>query len=151
MAANDFADAIQNALVATAVARAFPTVSYAVSGSGGAQSSDPLVTLLPKTVIAWQDSQNFGEAVRNRRGTHRLERVSWVWILEIKFDRPVSMADYEDAITQVAPRVLRDLSIGVNQQVDLLLDSAEYENPVTQQPSRGTKATYRFTAELTPY
>jgi hypothetical protein len=151
MVATTFADAIQNALVALAVARPFPVLSYAVAATGGAQSTDQSTTLLPATVLAWQDAQNFGEATRNRRDGSLRERVSWSWKLEIKFDRPVSMVEFEDAVLQSTPRVLRDLANGVDQQVNLLLEDAEYENPVTQQPSRGTKATYRFTAELTPY
>jgi hypothetical protein len=151
VAAASFADAIQNALVALAVARPFPRLSYAVQGTGGAQTTTPASTLLPKTVLAWQDASEFDVPALNRRSSRLRERTTWTWFLQLQFDQPVSLVEFEAAVLQSAPRVLRDLSIGVDQQVDLLLQSAEYENPVAQQPSRGTKATYRFTAELTPY
>jgi hypothetical protein len=151
MAAANFADAIQNALVATAVARPFPRISYAVQGTGGAQSTATMTTVLPKTVLAFQAGSDFDISPRQRRDSRRRERVNWTWFLTLQFDSPVSLVEFEDDIMATAPRVVRDPSIGVDQQVDLLLENAEYENPVTQQPSRGTKVTYRFTAQLTPY
>lgn len=151
MAAANFADAVQNALVATATDREFPRLSYAVQGTGGPQTSTPMTTLTPKTVLAWQGSSEFDLSPRQRRDSRRRERVGWTWFLRIQFDSPVSLVEFEDDLMAQAPRVVRDPSIGVDQQVDLLLESAEYENPVAQQPSRGTAATYRFTAQLTPY
>ena len=151
MAAANFADAIQNALVALATNRAFPRLSYAVQGTGGNQTSTPMTTAVPKTVLAWQDGAEFDLPQRSRRGSRLRERAGWTWSLQIQFDVPVSLVEFENDLLAQAPRVTRDLNIGVDQQVDLLLDSAEYENPVAQQPSRGTKATYRFTAQLTPY
>lgn len=151
MAAANFADAVQNVLVATAVARQFPRISYAVQGTGGAQSTNTMTTLLPKTVLAWQGSADFDLPARQRRDTRRRERLTWTWFLQLQFDSPVSLVEFEKDLLAQAPRVLRDPSIGVDQQVDLLLENADYENPVTQQPSRGTKVTYRFEAQLTPY
>lgn len=150
MAAANFADAVQNVLVATAHGRPFPKLSYAVQGTGGPQSTG-MATVTPKTVLAWQAGADFDLSARNRRDPRRRERTTWTWFLQVQFDSPVSLDEFEKDILAEAPRVLRDPSIGVDQQVDLLLENAEYENPVTQQPARGTKVTYRFTAQLTPY
>lgn len=151
MAAANFADAIQNALVATAVARPFPRISYAVQGTGGDQSTATMTTVLPKTVLAYQVGADFDLPANNRRDSRRRERLTWTWELQIQFDSPVSLVEFEKELLAQAPRVLRNPSIGVDQQVDLLLENADYENPVTQQPARGTKVTYRFAAQLTPY
>ena len=157
MAAANFTDAVQNVLVdvamfsAPATPRTFPRISYAVQGTGGAQSTDTMTAIAPKTVLAFQEASDFDLSPRQRRDSRRRERVGWTWLLTLQFDSPVSLVEFENALMAHAPRVVRNASIGVDQQVDLLLDSAEYENPVTQQPSRGTKVTYRFTAQLTPY
>lgn len=150
MAAANVVDAIQNKLVALAVAVPFPKIAYAVAGTGGAQSTDLMTTVVPKTVMAWQESTDFDLPALYRRGVKR-ERSTWVWLLQIHFDVPVSLVEFEKAMLESAIRVPRAPASNVDQQVDLLLTSAEYENPVNQQPARGTRATYRFTAQLTPY
>lgn len=150
MAAN-FADAIQNALVATASSFSFPRVSYAVQATAGAQTTAVMDTVSAKTILAWEAGAEFDLSPRQRRDTRRRERSNWTWFLQIAFDSPVSLVEFENQLLATAPRVTRNPSIGVEQQVDLLVLSAEYETPVTQQPSRGKKVTYRFQAQLTPY
>ncbi len=151
MAATNFEDAIQNALVAAATTfTQFYLKSYAVQGTGGAQTTTT-TAVAPKTVLAWSESSDYDLPARTRRDTRRRERTNWEWALQLQFDVPVSLVEFEKAILATAPRVNRDLSIGVDQQVDLLLIRSENENPVTQQSSRGTKVIYRFQAALTPY
>lgn len=76
--------------------------------------------------------------------------IGWIWRLQLQFNSNVSLAEFERSLLLHVPRISRDATKGFDQQVDLLLEEAEYQNPVTQQQAQGTRVTYRFTAQFTP-
>lgn len=150
MTASSISDAIQNALVALAVNRSFPVVTYAVQAVGGAKSTSQLTTVTPATVIAWQETQLFDEPRLRRRDGRQRERQGATWNLVLQFDRNVSLDEFETDVLASTPVVSRNPSAGVPHQIDLLLTDADYQNPMTQQPAQGSRVTYRFTAVPTP-
>ncbi len=146
----NLSDAIQNLLVSTARNFKFPIVHYRPAPVGSLRCTDPARVASPKSAVAYESQAVFAEPVRNRRNATRRELTGWVWILVVQFDAPVSLEEFHDLLCDSHPVILRDPENGINRQVDLLLDEAEIQTPVQQQPAQGTRVTYRFTAQLSP-
>lgn len=145
----NYGDAIQNRLVGLATGFQFPVVSYTPSPTGAVRVTSTTTTVRPAAAIAWAESALFDEAVNHRRTSDRREVLGWIWRLQVQFNTNVSLEEFERTLLTNIPRIDRALP-DRELQVDLLLEEAEYQNPVTQQPSQGLRVTYRFTARLTP-
>lgn len=145
--AENLGDVIQNKLVDAALAFDFPTVSY--DPDTHRRTTSDSETKKPKSYEAWDSSALWDDAPNYRRGGTPVDRGPWTWFLTIQFSVTVSTEEFERSLATNPPRVLRAES-PFGRQVDLLLREAEYERPSRQQPSAGTKATYRFEAVQTP-
>lgn len=139
----DYEPLIQAALIDRVAATAFPFVSY-VQGrmTIGEQAGTPA------SVVAHAESSEFGQS-RDKR-TFRLDRIDWRWKLELTFKGEVALGQFERSLLESPPRVLRDRDAGRDQQVTLILTGSVYQSPPEGQPAGGTRATYRFNAQLTP-
>lgn len=146
----NYGDAIQNRLVSLATAFSFATVHYRPSNVGQQRCTDTSKGVKPAAAIAWPEAAVFGDPQRHHRTSDRREVVGWIWKLQVQFNANVSLEEFENSLLEHIPRIPRDPSKGLDRQVDLLLEEAEYQNPVTQQQAQGTRVTYRFTAQLTP-
>lgn len=142
----NYGDAIQAALVNAAKAWNFPTVSYTTPGD---LRQTAVGTIKAKTVLAYQVGTLFQVPASNRR-TWKRERGPWTWTLELRFDRPVSLEEFEQSLVESPLRVSRDPANGLLHQVDLLLEESTYQEAVTKQPAMGPRAQLRFTAQTSP-
>lgn len=93
------------------------------------------------------ETASWDRPIKNRQDLLR-ERDEWVWLLQVKFDSEVNTEELEASFEENPPRVVRDTDH--DQQVDLLLVSANYTFPVQNQPAQGLTALYRFDAVKTP-
>lgn len=142
---------IQNALVSRAMAFDFPVYRHSVAVAGGQRTpAAPPTTVRPQTAIAHQEARVFSEPQRLRRTGPRREVETSSWLLVLQFGAAVSTDEFEDTLMVDVPRIARDVAGGRPLQVELLLEDAEYQTPVTQQPAQGTRVTYRFTAQFSP-
>jgi hypothetical protein len=145
----NYGDAIQQRLVSLAAAFEFPMLHYEPSPMGQKRCTQPNC-VRPATAAAWAVSALFGDPVEHRRTSDRREVIGWVWTLQLQFNANVSTEEFEASLLTHIPRIPRDAANGLDRQVDLLLEEAEYQQPVMQQPSQGLRVSYRFTAQLTP-
>lgn len=143
----NYGDAIQQKLVGLATAFQFPVVHYVPATVGAKRCTQPNC-VKAAAVVAFPEGTVFGEPVLNRRSPHRREVIGWTWRLQIQFNANVSTEEFENSLIDSAPVIPRDEDRSL--QVQLELEDAEYQNPVTQQPAQGTRVVYRFTARLTP-
>ncbi len=145
----NYGDAIQQKLVSLVGDFQFKELHYTPAVVGAKRCT---LTNVRKAaaIVAWPESAVFGDPVNHRRTSDRREVIGWVWRLQIQFNAAVSTEEFEAELLTNIPRIPRDPTNGLDRQVDLLLEEAEYQNPVTQQPAQGTRVTYRFTAQLTP-
>lgn len=146
----NYGDAIQNKLVSLASGFSFATLSYRPAAVGQQRCTEATKCVMPAAVVAWPESAVFGDPPLHRRTSDRREVIGWIWRLQIQFNNNVSLEEFEASLLTNIPRIPRDPSKGLDRQVDLLLEEAEYQNPVTQQQAQGTRVTFRFTAQLTP-
>lgn len=146
----NYGDAIQQKLVELAMAFKFPTLTHAKTAVGAKRCTQLAQRVKPAAALAWAESAVFAEPVEHRRTGTRREIIGWVWRLQVQFNGAVSLEEFEKTLLDPYPRVPRDPDNGLDRQVDLLLEEAEYQTPVTQQPAQGTRVVYRFTAQLTP-
>jgi len=144
----NYGDAIQNRLVTLAMAFSFPVYSHQPAAVGAKRCTVEGSCAKPSTVLAWQESTIFGEAVNHRRTSDRREVIGWTWRLDVRFNGVVSLEEFEKSLCDHLPRIPRSATL--DRQIDLLLEDAEYQTPVTQQPAQGTRVLYRFTAQFTP-
>lgn len=139
----DYEPLIQAALVDAVEAAAFPFVTYV---KGRMEIGDTAGR--PTSILAHAESATFGRS-RNKQ-VFRLDRTTWIWTLELSFKGHVALGQFEQRLIESPPRILRDRDAGRDQQVTLLLIGSAYQPPPEGQPAGGMRATYRFTAQLTP-
>lgn len=146
---------IQNALVAAAMAGVFPIVSYDPTthvASTSYVSGDLLAVgswVAPVAALANEINGSFEEA-RLQRRKYQLDRTNWTFQLKLEFNREVVLELFEDSLRVTPPRVLRDPTNGLTNQVTLRLIDVVPTHPIQQESSTGTKAVYRFEARITP-
>lgn len=101
----------------------------------------------PKSILIFQEESGFERSARNRMDP-RLprERVTSTWVVDMAFDKEVSLEALEEALMASPPRIARGAASGVTQQVTLELLGASYVHPVRGQPAQGTRARFRFNA-----
>ncbi len=107
------------------------------------------IELQPAEAIAVAVSSTFGEPLQHRR-TARLERQSWRWQLECRFDEQVSTEEFEKRIIQSYIILARDVDNDLEQVTLKLLSADGPLQPPQQAPSTGTQVTFTFEAELSP-
>lgn len=139
--------AIHDALVEAARDESFPTAVYS-------KERPSLLTEGPVTSAAsieanelkasFQLSDHRGRAVRQ-------ERSDWEWLLVLRFNQEVVLEDFENKLLASPLVILRDPAAGRDAQVRLFLDGVSYEHPPRGGASNGTQASYRFTADLSPF
>jgi len=139
----DYEPLIHAALADAVDAASFPLVEY---NFGRMNILDEAGR--PTSVVVHQETSEFSES-RDKR-TFRLERTGWAWRLELSFKGHASCGAFERSLIESPPRILRDRAAGRDQQVTLILTGSAYQTPPEGQPSSGLRATYRFTAKLTP-
>lgn len=138
--------AIQNALVNAADAGTFPTAVYS-------EARPSLLTEGPSADAASIEANEVRAAfdIDDRYGRSlRQERTAWSWILRLRFEQEVSLEAFETSLLESPITIARDTSDGRPLQVRLLLDASSYEHPPRGGSSNGTKAEYRFEADLCP-
>lgn len=137
--------AVHNALREAVAAGPF----YAVSRDRNTREvSIGVEHIAPASLVLHEVGSQFGPAIRLRT-TNARERRMWRWTVAIRFDREVSLEDFESRVSLSPPRVDRDTDAGLP-QVLLKLVSVDPRHPVNQSPSSGTEATLHFEAELSP-
>ena len=139
-----YAEKIHAALVSAAMAHNFPTITY----PKGVRTCG-IAVVKAKTVLARQDGQLFSTPTSNRR-TFKRERGPWTWILDLRFDKAVSLEAFEDALIESPIRIERDPDKDLPDQFVLLLEEASYQQAVTQQAAMGDRVLYRFIAQTSP-
>lgn len=142
----NYGDLIHAAL-ATAIANySFPRITYPTSK--GPRTTDTMNTVKARTIKIDQRSSSFNVPTRNRQARY-VERSTWIWVVEVNFNDAVSFEEFEDFIAENPPRIPRSDS-GLPRQVDIFLQEAEeYVHPPRKSPSTGSRARWRFVAELT--
>lgn len=94
-------------------------------------------------------SQSIFDFPRLNRSTRILhERTRWEWTAEAWFDREVDLTAFEDALSQAPLRLAREESGGF--EAVIYLEETDQRFPPEQQSASGTRATFRFVAELCP-
>lgn len=145
----NYGDAIHHKLVGLGSAFQFPVVHYVPAPVGAKRCTQPNC-VKASAVVAFPEGTVFGDPVNNRRAPFRREVVGWTWRLLLQFNGAVSTEEFEESLIHSIPVIERNEADGRSLQVQLELEDAEYQNPVTQQPAQGTRVSYRFTARLTP-
>jgi len=142
----NYGDMIHDALRTRVLAGSFPEVTYP---DGKTRATSASVFKLPRTLKIDMRSSTFDTPAQNRQSRY-VERTTWVWVVEVAFDRAVSFEEFERDIAENPPRITRAQS-GLPRQVDIFLEEAEdYVHPPRKSPSTGSRATWRFAAELSP-
>ena len=140
----DYEPLVQAALIDRVKATNFPMAEY-VQGYLTPSQTD---FGMPASITCHAESSTFGVS-RDKR-TYRRDRTTWIWTLELTFKGEVTLGQFEIALIQSPPRVLRDRAAGRDQQVTLDLIGSAYQPPPEGQPAGGMRATFRFNATLTP-
>lgn len=136
--------AIQNALVQYADAATFPTAVYSADRPS-LLSEGPAV---PAASIESNELRADFDVDERRGRKVVLERRAWQWALRLRFDQEVVLEQFETALAESPPIILRDVEDGRPHQVRLMLDDSSYEHPPRGGASNGTKADFRFVAIL---
>lgn len=134
---------VHNKIKLHIAAQRFPVVVFK-SGIRATQTE----TVKARTLLVRPQQTGFLES-RNRGCGGRLQdRNGWIWVAIIHFDRQVDLDTFEDGLLRSPLRIPRDSEL--TQQIDISMLDATYEHPPENQPSHGTRVTYRFQADLTP-
>jgi hypothetical protein len=136
--------AIQNALVQYADAATFPAAVYSTDRPSLLSEGDAVPAA---SIEANELRADFDVDPRQGRKV-ALERRAWQWALRLRFDQEVVLEQFETALAEAPPVVLRDVSDGRPYQVRLMLDDSSYEHPPRGGASNGTKAVFRFVAVI---
>ncbi len=104
----------------------------------------------PRTIKVDQRSSAFVQSIRNRQSRFT-ERSSWTWIADVFFNGAASVEEFEQLVSRNPLRIPRDATDDRPQQVDIFLEELEeITHPPRQGGSTGTRARWRFVAELSP-
>lgn len=137
-----YTERIHEALTSAAEAGVFHPIRF----SGRDLTVDTTVTVAPATALVYEVSSSFG-LPRVQRRDRKQERLAWEWLLVVEFNAAVSCEEFEENLC--ASPILVPRSEGLR-QITLRLQGADYEHPARQQASKGTNASFRFEAELSP-
>lgn len=146
----NYGDAIHHALVTLAREFDFPTITMTTAAVGAVRCTSTSKCVRPSTIIAYPTGSIFALPVVNRRDSTRRELQGQTWVLDLRFNGAVSLEEFEDSLNDRHPQVARDPEHGRPRQVDIVLEEAEYQTPVNQQPAQGTRVLYRLIATLSP-
>lgn len=135
---------IYDALMAAARAGLFLRVGY----EQGTVTIIEGVPVPPKSVLANETRSTFGVSKRWRR-TYIQQRLVWEWELLLQFDKEITAERFERAYCDAPINLPHDPANNL-EAVILRLVSSSYSHPPQQQPSNGTRATYRFVADVHP-
>lgn len=139
-------DRIHDALRDAFQAANFPRVTY--DPETGKRITSAAELLKVKSMKIKPVQALFDVPRLNRRTRILRERVRWVWLAEAWFDREVDLSPFEDALSANPLRVCREEADG--QDAVLYLEETDQRFPPEQQGASGTRATFRFNAELSP-
>lgn len=137
---------IHNDLVARALAGPFHPVT--IDPLTKLATVDTNTNIVPATAMANEISAGFGPNPHDKR-TYTDHRTRWEWELILSFDQYVTCERFEQTLTESPVRLVGSLATG-NRYIYLHLRRAEYVQPLQQQLSTGTKATYKIEASLSP-
>lgn len=140
----NYGDAIHSAVRSAVAGWNFPVITYpnGVRTTGAA-------TVKAKTALIQPQVSGFGLPEANRR-TERQIRASWVWRVDLRFDRNVSVEEFEEALLVAPVHVERDPLNGLPDRVTIELNEAAYEHPPEGQPASGLRVILTFTARFSP-
>jgi len=133
---------IHSALTSAALAGVFPPVSY----SGRDMTVDEESSVVPSSALAFEIASSFGLPIRQRRDRMQ-ERLNWEWLLVVEFNTTVTFERFEEDLCASQILIPRTDSL---RQITLRLVGAEYEHPARQQAAKGSTASFRFEAILSP-
>jgi hypothetical protein len=77
------------------------------------------------------------------------ERDQWVWELYLRFEREVSLEDFENRFLDRGLVIPADAQRGTS-QVNVTLASAPFYHPPQSQPSNGTSVRFTLIASVHP-
>lgn len=121
----------------------FPEVDF----PGGVRTTS-VSTVKAQTAIVRPGTAAFVEP-RSKRTRFRT-RDNWTWNAEVAFSCQVSLEEFEDSLGD-SPIVLpRDPGNGLPDQVTIFLEEATYSHPPRSEPSSGSRAVFRFVAQISP-
>lgn len=137
-------DRIHDSIYGAISAYDFPHVSY--DTDTGLRTTSAVDTENPKTVLVRQLGSQFIQAMRERRTPRLAERENWGWVAHVAFDNQVSVEEFE--LSQLDAPVLLPRTAELDQQVTIWLIETELEHPPEQQSATGTRAIFRYVAQL---
>lgn len=139
-----YRQAIHDLLVTTADGGTFSEATYSVARPSLLVEGSALT---PASVEANEIRGAF-EVDADYGREYRQRRAGWAWLLIIQFNTEAILEDFERVLMRSPLTIAQDTSDDRDQQVILLLEDVAYEHPPRGGASNGTKATYRFVAEL---
>jgi hypothetical protein len=136
---------IYDALVATIKAGVFRRVTHDQSTGTLIEGS----VVAPASIEVNETESTFRRTSSRNRQSWVQERGDWEWMAHVDFDKEVMLEEFEKALLAVPIVLPHDPGNGLG-QVRITLLRGRYRHPVRMQSSSGTKASYRFLAELSP-
>jgi len=126
---------IQAALINLGRAGTFHKVSYDSVNipTTSDETATPKSCLANETASGFSVDQKYGRKIISRRE-------GWRFTLLLNFDEEVDAGDFEESVMDTTIQIA-----GINSTSYLaVITSAEYNHPVTKEPSRGTEIRYGF-------
>lgn len=133
---------IQNALVAAAMAA---NMFYGVSYDPSTHVATEGVAVAPVGAIAGETGAQWVDAIKYRR-SERLDRSSWNFELDLRFDQEVLLEKFEQSLMDTPIVLARDPANGLDDQITLKLRNSVVTQPIQQEVITGTKVVYAFEA-----
>lgn len=137
-------DRIHNAVKQVLLNERFPVIRY----KDGIRSTSRSEAVKAQTCLVRAQQVGFEESITRKCGGRLQQRTAWIWIAIVHFDQQVNLDAFEERWMRAPLRISRDSEL--DQQIDISILDAAYEHPPEQQPSHGTRVTYRFQADLSP-
>lgn len=137
-------DRVHNAIKLHIAAQGFLTVTF----PGGIRTTSLTESVQARTILVRPATVGFIESRTRKCGGRLQQRTAWIWTALVHFDRQIDFDAFEDSLLHAPLRIARDESL--DQQIDISLLDAVYEHPPEQEPSHGSRVTYRLQVDLTP-
>lgn len=137
-------DRIHNAIKQRIADARFPAIDF----KQGLRRTDPARALKAQTILVRPQQVGFEDSSNKSCGGPLQQRVSWIWVALVHFDRQVNLDGFEEDMLRNPIRIFRDEEL--DQQIDVSLLDAAYEHPPETGSAHGNRVTYRFEADLSP-
>lgn len=136
-------DRVHDAIKLHIAAHDFLTVSF----QEGLRATSLTESVKARTILVRPATVGFIESRTRKCGGRLQQRTDWIWTALVHFDRQIDFDAFEDSLLRAPLRIPRDANL--DQQIDISLLDALYEHPPEQEPSQGSRVTYRLQVDLT--